>query len=402
MSTEQEKPMGRTTHLEELRRRRQRRTTRNIVLVVLVLAALIVYITDAYSSALAATADLADDLEIFMDRSGSFPLRTGIAEPLQIKELSGGFAELGNEDLLVCSGTGSVIRSIQHGYARPAISCGSRRFCVYNRAGTELRVESRTRTLYKKKFDSNILLCSMSPNGSVAVVTGSTRYTAEVNIYDPSFGTPYTWRTTKAEGTPVQAAFASDNQRLAIGCISASGGRLSSGIYPLDTHKDKDSSKIEPIYIADAGCALLDLQWISASQLLCVYDSYACILNGNTGTELCRFSYGGATVKSVSVYGRNTALLLSTRSGSRLVLLNDKMRTSFDADIASANQVVCTHSNVYVLRESTVECYNLNGESQWVQAFESQPRAVLNADKLLVFVDSSALVLEAPASSDQA
>lgn len=394
MNPEQNQPrQAKVTRLDELRRRKQRRIRRRIVILVIALAAAIVYFTDAYSSALAATADIADSVEIFLDRSGSFPLHTGIAAPVQIKPLAGGFVELGQEDVLISSGTGTLIRSIQHGYARPALTCGSRRFCLYNRAGTELRVESRTRTLYTKKFDNNILLCSMSPNGSVAVVTGSNRYTAELSVYDPSFGAPYVWDTTKNEGTPVQVAFAGDNQRLAVGCISAVGGQLSSSIYLLDTHKDS----VVANYKAESGAALLDLQWISASQVLCVYDSFACILSGTSGAELCRFDYGGATVKSVSVYGRSAALLLSTRSGSRLILLNDKMNPIFDCDIASANQVTCTHNSVYVLRESTVERYDLTGQSIWVQSFDSQPRAVLNTDKLLVFVDSSACLLDPPA-----
>lgn len=395
MTEHEQQPKGKATRLEELRRRKQSRARRRVAALVLVLAAAIVYFTDTYSGALAAASDIADSIGIFLDRSGSFPLHTGITEPLQVKALAGGFAELGSEDLLVCSGTGSVIRRIQHGYARPAISCGSRRLCIYNRAGTELRVESRTRTLYTKKFDNNILLCSMSPNGSVAVVTGSNRYTAELSVYGPSFGEPYQWFTSKTEGTPVRVAFAGDNQRLAVGCISAVGGRLSSGIYLLDTHKDTVSAS----YLAEPGAALLDLQWLSASQVLCIYDSFACILSASSGQELCRFDYGGATVKSVSVYGRSTALLLSTRAGSRLVLLNDKLEAAFDLDIAAAHKVTCTHNSVYVLRESTVERFDLTGASVWVQSFDSQPRAVLNADQLLVFVDSSAKVLEAPAAA---
>ena len=381
------------THLNELRRRKQNRKLRTMALLVALLAAAVFYFTGTYASAFSALADTAESVQIFLNHTGGFPVHTGIAEPLQAEVLAGGFVELGTEDLLVYSGSGTLLRSIQHGYARPAISAGSTRFCIYNRGGTELQIESRTRSLYSEKMAENILLCQMSQNGSVAVVTQSSRYLAEMAVYPPDFGEPYRWWTTKNEGTPVRVAFADDNHRLAVGCISASNGQLASGIYFLDTRK----STVTAVYQAEAGSALLDLRWISNSQVLCVYDSFACVLNPSTGAELCRFSYGGAAVSSVSVYGRTAALLLSTRSGSRLVVLNDRMTALLDENIAAANRVVVTHNSAYLLRESTVERLDLKGEQQWVQSFDAKPQLLLNAEKLLLFVGSSAEVLTPPA-----
>ena len=364
---------GKLTYIEELHRKRQNRKIRNTAALALVLAVLVFYFTGTYASAFSALAEAAESVQIFLNRSGSFPAKTGIVEPLQAEVLAGGFVELGQEDLFVYSATGTNLRSIQHGYARPAVTTGNSRFCVYNRGGTE---------------------CQMSGNGSLAVVTQSTRYLAEMAVYPPDFGEPYCWWTTKNEGTPVRVAFADDNHRMAVGCISAKDGQLASAIYMLDTHKNT----VTAVYQADAGSALLDLKWISNSQVLCIYDNFACVLNPSTGAELCRFSYGGAAVASVSVYGRTAALLLSTRSGSRLVVLNDSMNALLDTTVAAANRVTVTHNSVYLLRDGTVERMNLKGESQWVQSFDTKPQFLLNAEQLLLFVDSSAQVLTAPAA----
>ena len=51
---------------------------------------------------------------------------------------------------------------------------------------------------------------------------------------------------------------------------------------------------------------------------------------------------------------------------------------------------------VYLLRDSSVERINLKGESQWVQTYQTKPQCLLNAEKLLLFVDSSAQVLTPP------
>ena len=79
--------------------------------------------------------------------------------------------ELGSTDVAVFGANGAKLRTIQPSYARPAIAVGNTRFALYNRAGTELRIESRTGTLYTTRTDAGILLCAMSPNGTTAVVT---------------------------------------------------------------------------------------------------------------------------------------------------------------------------------------------------------------------------------------
>ena len=113
---------------------------------------------------------------------GGWPTTTGITEPLQIEPLADGFVELGNEDVLVYSAYGSKILSLQPSYARPVLAVGGTHFVVYNRAGSELTVCSRTRTLYTQRFDEDILLCAMSNNNSLAVVTDADRFAGWVHI----------------------------------------------------------------------------------------------------------------------------------------------------------------------------------------------------------------------------
>ena len=56
---------------------------------------------------------------------------------------------------------------------------------------------------------------------------------------------------------------------------------------------------------------ILKLKWISSSRVLAVFDTYAAIINVSDGTESARYDYGGATLQSVSISGRSTALLLA-------------------------------------------------------------------------------------------
>ena len=151
--------------------------------------------TGTLSASLALLGDAVDSASLYLNRAnGGWPTTTGITEPLQIEPLADGFVELGNEDVLVYSAYGSKILSLQPSYARPVLAVGGTHFVVYNRAGSELTVCSRTRTLYTQRFDEDILLCAMSNNNSLAVVTDADRFAGWVHIYDPSMRELYSWR----------------------------------------------------------------------------------------------------------------------------------------------------------------------------------------------------------------
>ncbi|HJC55211.1 MAG TPA: hypothetical protein H9699_08125, partial [Candidatus Gemmiger stercoravium] len=216
---------GRTARLRPLspllRRRRRRRRLMLLALLLAVLVGLAA-VTGALRSAVALATDAADSAYLYLHRGSGWPASTGIDSPLRIEELAGGFVEMDSRDVAVYSAYGSQIRTIQPGYARPALAVGNTRFVLYDRAGTSLRVESRTRTLHTRTTSAAILLCALSANGTVAVVTESDRYVAQLQVLDPtSFEPLYTWKMTQEDGIPLAVAFAPDNRRFAVGTVAA-------------------------------------------------------------------------------------------------------------------------------------------------------------------------------------
>ena len=255
-----------------------------------------------------------------------------------MEPLAGGFVEMDNEDVAVYSAYGAKIRTIQPGYARPALAVGNTRFVLYNRAGKELTVQSRTRQLYAKSFNNAIMLCEMAQNGTLAVVTESDRYAAEVMVYDASFsGDPFTWKLTSTDGTPIALSFATDNHRFAAATVAARDGQLRA-----------------------------------------------------------RYDYGGATLQSVSIGGRSTALLLAVRGGDTLVTLDDSLNQLASVAAGQAKSVSSTATAVYLLTASGVESYGYDGTHNWSRDYGAAPQAVINARETLVFISGTVEVLNAP------
>lgn len=387
---------GRTARLRPLspllRRRRRRRRLTLLALLLAVLVGLAA-VTGALRSAVALATDAADSAYLYLHRGSGWPASTGIDSPLRIEELAGGFAEMDSRDVAVYSAYGSQIRTIQPGYARPALAVGNTRFVLYDRAGTSLRVESRTRTLHTRTTSAAILLCALSANGTVAVVTESDRYVAQLQVLDPtSFEPLYTWKMTQEDGIPLAVAFAPDNRRFAVGTVAARDGQLASSVCLTGI-----SGQEEPLlYTAESGSMLVRLHWLSGSRLLAVFDTYLALLDGRTGAELALCDYGGAELLGVSVQDGTAALLLSTHNGSHLILLDSDLNQVADTEAGQAESVTCTGTAVYLIDNNTVICYGADGVRRWEKEYDARPQQILSAAQPLLFTAGRVEVLEAP------
>ena len=285
------------------------------------------------------------------------------------------------------------MRTLQPGYTRAALAVGNTRFVLYDRSGTSLQVESRTRTLHTKTFTNAIMLCAMSQNGSLGVVTESERYAAELQVFSPTMRSTYSWKMTQDQGTPLAMSFASDNHRFAIGTVAARNGRMACTIYMMDTAK----SETGPAYTADEGSLLLQLHWLSIDRVLAVFDTYAAVLSSSDGTELARYDFGGASLQGASVNRRTTALLLSTHSGNELLVLNGDLQVVGQGDAGQAEGVACADTAVYLWGVDSVSCHELSGAQRWTRELDTRPQAILIANQPLLFTAGRVEVLSASA-----
>ena len=377
--------------LEPLYKQRQRRRMALVASIIVVLALLLAGLTGTLSASIALLADSVDSAKLYLNRSGGgWPVNTGISDPLQVEELAGGFVELGSSDAVVYSPYGVKSFAIQPGYARPVLAVGGTHFAVYNRAGNELTVASRTAKLYTQTFDDSILLCAMSNNNSLAVVTEFSRYTALLRVYDASMHQTYSWKTTQTQGTPIAVDFSPDNRRFAVGTLAARQGQLQCGIYFMDTASEEEGVA----YKAGQGSMLMMLDWQTESRAVAVFDSYIAVLDPRTGAEVCRYDFGGATLQSAAPGRRQTALLLNIRGGNSLVTLDDSLTPMAEIPARQAYGISATDTDIYLLCAGEVECYGYDGVRKWTRGdLPSRPLAVINARETLVFTGTRAETL---------
>jgi len=392
---------GRVEYLEAARARVRTRRIRRTVIIVAVLTILVLFATGAVGSSIARAKDLVDTAVITLAPAPGWPQQTGITDPDTVQQLSGAFVEMSGDSCAVYSMNGTRLNSIQSGYARPAIAVGKTRFVLYNRSGSELRVESRTQNLYTKTMDSTIYLCAVADAGQVAVVTDNADSAAALTVYNSSMQQQLVWNLTSEQGIPLRMAFSPDSRRLAAAAVTAAGGQLTTNLYALPLAQG------DPVLLSTENSVPQWMSWLPNGFLLVIYENRAVLYNTTGGSigERASYDFGGSTLVSVSAENNGVALLLSNGQTSTAVLLDGELTVGYSGSVLSASQIIrAKNDGFYLLTDSTVERFNNVGEFQWSQPLSARPRALVEGRQILVFTGNTVQVLTPPeqaASSGQ-
>ena len=370
---------GRIEYIEAARQRLRSRRIRRTMLLVALVAAAVIYLTGLVNTSVMLLEDMADTVRIALMPEQGFPQQTGAGEVYQAETLGGSFVVLGEEGCTVFSNGGGRLNTVGTGYARPALAAGGNSFVLYNRSGSELRVESRTRELYTRQTEGHIYLCALSDRGELAVVTDDVRKLALLTIYDANRNELLTWSTTTAEGVPLRMDFSPDGTQLAIAAVTAQDGQMVTNLYLLNLRAG------EPQLLAsEPGSTPLALTWCSNDRLLAVCDTHAA-LYGSDGSAQGRYDFGGQDVAALSAEGGGLAVLFGSGPSSTALLLDGGLGVQYTGPVPNAHGIVRGNGAFYLLCESSVECYGLDGAYQWSYPLDARPQALLAGEDLFVF-----------------
>ena len=370
---------GRIEYIEAARQRLRSRRMRRTMLLVALVAAAVIYLTGLVNTSVMLLEDMADTVRIALMPEQGFPQQTGAGAVYQAETLGGSFVVLGEEGCTVFSNGGGRLNTVGTGYARPALAAGGNSFVLYNRSGSELRVESRTRELYTRQTEGHIYLCALSDRGELAVVTDDVRKLALLTIYDANRNELLTWSTTTAEGVPLRMDFSPDGTQLAIAAVTAQDGQMVTNLYLLNLRAG------EPQLLAsEPGSTPLALTWCSNDRLLAVCDTHAA-LYGSDGSAQGRYDFGGQDVAALSAEGGGLAVLFGSGPSSTALLLDGGLGVQYTGPVPNAHSIVRGNGAFYLLCESSVECYGLDGAYQWSYPLDARPQALLAGEDLFVF-----------------
>ncbi len=370
--------------VEEIRRQNRIKRRRKWAVIAVMVALVIGYLSGLFTLVYSTGRNWYESFRIDTAIQIGFPVQTGISALYQVEEFSGGFVALGAESCVVYSAGGNRLRSVQSAYTRPTIAVGTTRYLLYNRAGNELRVESRAETLYTKTFSNSILLASVSDNGSVAVVTESDRYLANLTMYSNTMQEQLSYSMTDSEGTPIRMAYAEDNKTLAVATISAKNGQMYAQVYLV-------SAEAGSLFLDDAfGATPMAIEWVSKTELLVLYDTHVALYDTQTQATLASYTYTNQTLADYSVYEGQTALLFTQGTQSSFVILDADFTVLAEETIDVAASITLGTDALYVVYEKEITSYSYLGE--YLNEYQSEDKilALIQADSLFIFTSNSA------------
>ena len=384
------KPLaGNAARIAQIRRRRTLRTVRFTVVCMLLVAVLVAYFTGAFGTSLARMGDWVDTVKISMTPGTGFPVENTVENFVDAQPLAGGIALLGQREMVLYAANGNELRRVPHGYDRACITAGDTRVCMYNRAGKQLQVESRTRNLFSQTYQEPILMAEMSKNGTLAVFTQS-----NLTVYNPLFETVWSWQDLAA--TPLSMCFASDNRQLAVATLHAEGGALGAKLHFFNI---KNNKEIAQTTIVDG--IPLQMKYISRSKLLVVFDTFTAIYDTATGEEQSRYDYGARLLQSASLDASKNIVLLFGTGGytalSNLVMLDTALNETARMVAQQRTQLVETNGvTIQLLGTDAVYTYGMDGTFYGQMPLDARPLALVGAKQQLLITHAAIDVFAPP------
>lgn len=365
------------TRIEQIRRRKREKRMRAAVVLVLVLAALLAYLGGLLAPSINFFSNMLDSARIALSPGEGWPLTIEPDGLLDAREFSGGVALLDESDLVLLSSSAAQLRRIPHGYADPAVAIGGSRAVLYNRGGSELRVESRTRTLLTKEMPFDILTAGCAKNGAFAVATGAERYNAQITVYDASFNEVY--YCYLAQDTPMRIAFTDSGKKLAAACMDVQGGAFGANIHLYDTRSETAGAVIRVQALP------LEMVWISDTSIMVVCDSFTGVYDAVTGEETARYDYGGRSVLFADYRRRNLALCFgdASRIGmNEVVVIDQQMQPVFEEHLGfEVEDILLTGTDLYVLRRDVAAKFKLDGSEAATVELENEGQFLIYGRK---------------------
>lgn len=234
---------------------------------------------------------------------GNFPLNISGGIDYQTADLNGYLTILSDAYLYIYTEDGELYENRQHAYSNAMLQTAKKKAMIYESGGNKLRVENRSKIIYSKKFEDNIIFARLSDDGSVAVITDSDTYLCRLIVYDESGDEIYTRDCVERVS---DLAFNDDASGCILATTYANEGYLCSKIISVSFNSKKDNWSSDPI---DTTCMKL---YSSDKDILVIGDT-KCAYYNNKGALKSQYDYPAELI-DWEVYDDKVAILFSSET----------------------------------------------------------------------------------------
>ena len=345
------------------KKRRRRRTIRRFftVTAVILLAGVFLFLASRFDfsdiSELMGTGNESGNIVQNDGETVGFPKKLFGDRPLQFERSgsSNSLAMVTDRKLYLYGTEGQMLLNLPHSYTRPAIFSEGKRVLLYDRGGNQFQVVSERGTVYEKEIANEVICGVVNGGGSAAIVTNEERYAGSVTVFNPQGEQQFKWYCSEGRITGVDLR---DDGKLAVSCIGAKDGAISSTVYLMNAFDGEDQKVASAIF---SDMMILSANFKNGDSLCVTGDTKAVTLSLN-GEVRNEYVFDKTIVNFFAADKGYTLLLLSASAHSDdhiLVLLNSSGSSIGTAELHGEIEWldVCDNS-VYVLTDEKVLQYN--------------------------------------------
>ena len=288
---------------------------------------------------------------------------------------------LTNSHLCGYTYSGKKFLEVQHGFSNPVLETSKERILIYNRESNKFIIANNSNTVFEQSLEQTIFCADIADNGSVAFVTDSPTYAAQVTVYNKNMKQYYSWYL--ADGLVTDIALSPSGKYITVSALKINGGLFVSEIYCLDT------DKAEPIFTKELkDLSVLSMESISSSCFAYISNKNVTFLNWKSGEKISDSS----EFLSPSYFDVKDGYILATfgeANRSNIVLYNksgeNKHQLVFNGII---DDISVFEEQIYVLSGSQIHILDFLGDVKEIINLESKPDYILGAAKGIISINN--------------
>ena len=135
---------------------------------------------------------IASKIETKTSTEVGFPISLPGSAGYSFRRFGNNFSLLTDTYLYTYETSGAQIYALRHGYSNPVQVTGNRRILLYDKAAYSFGLYNKTSLIYEKTLEDKILYGVLGENDMVGIVTGSSRYSNILYVYDSGGNWKYT------------------------------------------------------------------------------------------------------------------------------------------------------------------------------------------------------------------
>ncbi len=264
----------------------------------------------------------------------------------------------------------------QHTYQNAMISTSSKYALLYESGGTSFRLDSKSKNIYNKSVDDNIITGKVSNQGNVVLITESSTYSCSIQVYDNTGKRIYQRDCLEHV---VDVSFHSDENGCFFTSIQVENGALQSTVTSVLFHQVETQWTSLPLD------TMAITSGVASDGTLCVIGDTSCTYFSSTGEVLSSYTYRGTLLSEDLENGRAALLLQDDQTrDTALVLLDRSADAPQRTTVDDTSQLVRVFDgDALVMCPGDVTSYDFSGNALATVALEGAYTSFIKQDGYL-------------------